>query len=142
MTGRERILAYFDACNTGDAEAIASHFTPDAVVYDTNHAPVRGAATIGAFWTKIRAKWVDTRWHVDSCIEDGDHAAIEWSVTGTHPTRGAFCVRGSEHYRLVDGRIAEIRQYWTFDPTAPGAALHDFPYAERSHFLQPAEESR
>ena len=136
MKAAQRIAAYFDACNRGDAQAIASHFTPEAIVYDTNHKPVRGAETIGAFWTKIRAKWVNTRWHVDSCIAEGDHAAIEWSVTGTHPTRGAFCVRGSEPYRLVDGKIDEIRQYWTFDPEQPGAALHHFPYAERTNFLQ------
>lgn len=136
MDARERIEAYFDACNRGDAAAIASHFSDDAVVYDTNHAPVHGAETIGGFWTKIRAKWVDTRWHVDSCVADGEHAAIEWSVTGTHPVHGAFCVRGSEHYRLLDGKIHEIRQYWTFDPERPGAALYGFPYEEHRNFLQ------
>lgn len=136
MDPQERIEAYFDACNHGDAAAIASHFSPDAVVYDTNHAPVRGAETIGVFWTKIRAKWVDTHWHVDSCVADGEHVAIEWSVTGTHPVHGGFCARGSEHYRLLDGKIDEIRQYWTFDPERPGAALHGFPYAEHRNFLQ------
>jgi ketosteroid isomerase-like protein len=135
VDARRRIEAYFDACNRGDADGIASHFTPDAVVYDSNHAPVRGADTIGVLWTKIRAKWGNTRWHVDSCIAEDNHAAIEWTVTGTHPTRGAFCVRGSEHYTLAGGKIAEIRQYWTFDPEAPGAALHAFPYAERKNFL-------
>lgn len=136
MSVEARIRSYFDACNHGDAAAIASHFTPDAVVYDTNHSPVRGADEIGSFWTKIRAKWGDTRWHVDSCIESGDHAAIEWSVTGTHPERGAFCVRGSEHYRMDGDAIAEIRQYWTFDAQDPGADLQGFPYREREHFLQ------
>ena len=67
MDAQQRIEAYFDACNRGDAESIASHFCADATVYDTNHAPVRGAETIGRFWTKIRTKWTDTRWHVDSC---------------------------------------------------------------------------
>ena len=136
MNAQQRIEAYFDACNRGDAAGIASHFTPDAVVFDTNHAPVRGAQTIGAFWTKIRTKWVNTRWHVDSCVVAGEHAAIEWTVTGTHPTRGAFCVRGSEHYRMADGLIDEIRQYWTFDGDDPGAQLHGFPYGERPNFLQ------
>ncbi len=140
MDARRLIEAYFEACNRGDAAGIARHFTPEAVVYDTNHAPVRGAAAIGAFWTKIRAKWVDTRWHVDSCVAAGDQAAIEWTVTGTHPTRGAFCVRGSEHYTLADGKIAEIRQYWTFDPAAPGAELQAFPYRGRKNFLQVGSE--
>ena len=136
MNPCERIDAYFDACNHGDAAAIAAHFTDDAVVFDTNHAPVRGAATIGAFWTKIRAKWVDTRWSVDRCLAQGEEAAIEWTVTGTHPVTGPFCVRGSEHYRFEGGLIAEIRQYWSFDPEHPGSALHGFPYTERAGFTQ------
>jgi ketosteroid isomerase-like protein len=45
---RDRIEAYFSACSEGDAAAIASHFTDDAVVYDLNHAPVVGAASIGS----------------------------------------------------------------------------------------------
>lgn len=147
MDPKTRIEAYFDACNGGDAEAIASHFCDDAVVYDTNHAPVRGAATIGRFWTKIREKWGDAFWHVDACIASGDSAAIEWTFSGVHSERGRFCARGSEHYRMRDTRIAEIRQYWTFDPDSPAAALHGFPYGERAGFWSPelrqhAEDTR
>lgn len=130
---RDRIEAYFSACSGGDAKAIAEHFTDDAVVYDLNHGPVSGSATIGTFWVKIRSKWRNARWHVHTCIADADAAAIEWSMTGEREGK-LFCVYGSEHYAFRDGRIAEIRQYWSFDPKSPGSGLVGFPYAKDPRF--------
>ncbi len=129
-THRNRIEAYFRACSEGSPDDIASHFTDDAVVFDTNHPPVRGAAAIGAFWAKVRERWDGAVWLVDTCVSDGDTAAIEWTMTGRGP-RGEFAVRGSEHYRFADGRIDEIRQYWTFDRETLDTGLVDFPYASR-----------
>ncbi len=124
---RDLIRSYFAACTAGDAQAVATHFTSDAAIYDTNHAPVRGRDAIGAFWTRIHEQWRGARWTVDAAIVESDAAAIEWSMRGTHEG-AAFVVRGSEHYRFADGLIAEIRQYWTFDPTAPGSELVGYPY--------------
>lgn len=42
-----RIRAYFESCNSGDSAEVAAHFSPDAIIYDTNHKPVRTAAGIG-----------------------------------------------------------------------------------------------
>lgn len=117
MSPRERIVAYFEACTSGTADGIAAHFTQDAVVYDTNVRPVHGNAAIGTMWVKVRERWRGARWTVDSFVGEGDAAAIEWSMVGTDPTSGrTFTFHGSEHYALRDGLIAEIRQYWTFDP--------------------------
>ena len=123
----ERIRDYFEACNSGDGTKIAENFTPDGVVYDTNHAPVVGRDGIGAFFQKIVSKWSGARWTVDRIVEDGDAAAIEWSMSGLHEGR-PFTVRGSEHYRFEDGLIKEIRQYWTFDPSNPGSELQGYDY--------------
>lgn len=125
---RQRIEAYFKACSEGSAEEIASHFTPEAIVFDTNHAPVRGAQSIGEFWTKSRAHWKRARWYVDTCVTEADAAAIEWTMTG-RTDRGTFTFRGSEHYRFEGTKIAEIRQYWTFDRDRLDTALVEFPYA-------------
>ncbi len=141
-----RITGYFDACTSGDAAAVARHFTDDAVVYDTNHAPVRGAATIGRFWSRIASKWQGASWHCERLVTDGDTAAIEWKMSGTmsaprSDTSGAddgvpLAVRGSEHYDFgphVEGGdrlIAEIRQYWTYDLEHPSCELVDYPYGE------------
>lgn len=133
MTNRERIEAYFRACSEGTAADIASHFIADAVIYDTNHRPLQTATGIGEFWDRIRTQWQDATWYVDACVSEGDAAAIEWTMTGTHAS-GPFTVRGSEHYRFEGGLIAEIRQYWTFDRDQPGSQLIEFPYAERDNF--------
>ena len=133
MEPRARIEAYFQACSEGSAAEVASHFTDDAVVYDMNHQPVRGAETIGSFWTKIRSKWDAARWLVHTCVADGNEAAIEWSMVGKSGERD-FCVRGSEHYAFVDTKIAEIRQYWHFDPKVLDSELQGYPYQTDPRF--------
>lgn len=128
MTHRDRIEAYFAACSSGSADDIASHFTQDAVVFDTNHKPARGADAIGKFWSKVQGRWQGACWYVDTCVEQAEVAAIEWTMTG-HSDERSFTVRGSEHYRFEDGKIAEIRQYWTYDGKRLDTALVEFPYA-------------
>jgi len=121
------VRAYFDACTSGRAEDIASCFTEHAVIYDTNHPPVRGRSAIGAFWTGVRDRWAGAAWIVDSGIEEGDLTAVEWTMSG-YSERGPFAFRGSEHYRFEGDLIAEIRQYWTFDAEEPGSELLGYPY--------------
>ena len=131
MTAGERIEAYFVSCGHGSAEDIGAHFTPDAVIWDTNVRPLRGRADIGASWVAVRERWGGAEWFVDSLVEGphGDTAAIEWSMTGIEPVdRRPFVFRGSEHYRLVNGLIDEIRQYWTFDAERLDTGLRGFDY--------------
>jgi hypothetical protein len=126
---RDRIVAYFSACSEGTAVEIAAHFCADAVIWDTNIAPFRGAAEIGRQWVRVRERWQGARWGMDSCVAAGDLAAIEWWMTGTDPGTGQrFTFRGSEHYRFVDSLIAEIRQYWTFDPSRLDTGLREYDY--------------
>lgn len=124
-----RIEAYFLACSTGEAGDIAAHFTGDAVIWDTNLAPCRGAEAIGAMWVKVRRRWGGAVWTVDTAVTDGTTAAIEWTMTGTEPReQRPFVFHGSEHYAFRDSLIAEIRQYWTFDPDRLDTGLVDWPY--------------
>jgi ketosteroid isomerase-like protein len=131
MEPADRIRSYFEACNGGAPGDVAAHFTPDAVIYDTNIPPQRGRDAIAAGWSAIRDKWGGATWSVDSVVAaaNGDAAAIEWSMRGTDPKSGrAFVFRGSEHYRFVDTLIDEIRQYWTFDRERLDTGLVDYPY--------------
>lgn len=120
------VRRYFDGCNRADAGAIADCFCDDAVLYDTNHAPVRGSSEIGAFWAGVCARWTEVRWDVDTMVDDGRAVAIEWTMAGVLEGEPRT-IRGSEHYAFRDGRIAELRQYWT--PTRDVGGLVDFPYA-------------
>ncbi len=125
-----RIEAYFRACTTGTAADIAAHFTADAVIWDTNLAPCRGADAIGAMWVKVRRRWDGAVWTVDTAVTDGTTAAIEWTMTGrdARDEPRPFAFHGSEHYAFRDSLIAEIRQYWTFDPGRLDTGLVDWPY--------------
>lgn len=133
---------YFAACSRGDVAGVAGSFCPDAVVYDTNHRPVRGAEAIAAFFAKVRDRSGGATWHVDTYVGDEHAAAIEWTmlVPGDGET---VAVRGSEHYEFADGRIRQIRQYWTYDPNNPAVGLREYPYDEdpRFHAANPGRMS-
>ena len=133
MTTRaDQIRSYFEACSSGSSEAVAMHFTEDAVIYDTNHSPIVNSKAIGKFWSQMHTKWVGATWIVERVIETSDSAAIEWVMEG-EVLGQRFQIRGSEHYEFEDGLIAEIRQYWTFDPESPGGGLIKYAYGEPGH---------
>lgn len=132
------IRAYFDACNAGDAGAVAAFFTPDGVHYfppGMYGGPFRGGREIGERWAWAVAT-LGSRWTVDEVICDPgtDRAVIEWThVKGTSGT----VLRGDEWYRFdpSSGLIAEIRAYYA-SPQAPDLRrleLQGFPYAERGY---------
>lgn len=130
---------YFAACTSGDADAISASFCEDAVVYDTNHRPVEGAAEIGRFYVKVREQWSGASWHIDTFIGEGSAAAAEWTMLV--PADGeTTAVRGSEHYEFRDGRISQIRQYWRYDPDHLASGLRDYPYAQDDRFTKAAPE--
>ena len=131
VSSAELIKAYIESCGEGTAADIGSHFAEDAVIFDTNVRPIRGAEQIGEMWVSVRERWGGAQWAVDSVIAAGDVAAIEWSMTGIDPdTQRQFTFRGSEHYRFVDSLIDEIRQYWTFDRAQLDTGLVGFDYGE------------
>ena len=109
------VRSYFTACGVASADEIAAHFTEDATIYDSNHAPVAGRDQIGSFWFRTRERWAPARWRVDSAIEGGDTAAIEWSIHGVAEGQ-PFTFRGSEHDRFREGLIDESRQYLDLRP--------------------------
>lgn len=133
MRHRQLVESYFAACTTGDADAIARHFCDDATIYDLNHDPVEGAATIGDFFVRVRERWLGASWEVNTYVGDGEVAAIEWTMWGSS-REGPFAVRGSEHYEFRGDAIAQIRQYWIFDREGPQRGLRGFAYSSQERF--------
>jgi len=123
----ELIRHYFASCSSGTAGEIAACFTDDAVIYDTNLAPVRGAVACGEFWVRVRRRWENARWQLDRGVEQDDDAACEWTMTGASQGREVV-FRGSDHYRFEGKRIAEVRQYWTFDDSRLSTGLLGYAY--------------
>jgi ketosteroid isomerase-like protein len=75
-----------------------------------------GAEAIGHFWANVATRWGGARWEVDTLLEGLDAVANKWTMHGErrgHP----FTARGSDHYTLRGGRIAEVRQYWVLPPS-------------------------
>jgi ketosteroid isomerase-like protein len=140
---RDLVVAYYDACNRGDAEALASMFTDDVVHWflapNLAPAPVRGREHLARYWRKVQAR-VAGRWVVDRVLCDGDEAVIEWTLFWTPPgTTDRIATRGAEWYEFHDGRISEIRAYYRQEPAT--SELEGFPYAERGYSHLGAERS-
>jgi len=129
-----RVRAYFDACNTGDADLIACHFEPDAKHYfprGVSQGTFAGASDIARGWARF-VKQFGSQWSIDHILVDAPRleAVIEW----THTKQGlAGYLRGDEWYRFSErGLIKEIRAYYAC-PSPDGLQsyeLGDYPYAE------------
>ncbi len=136
------IRGYFDACNSGDPDAVAAFFTPDAVHYfppGMYEGPFRGADAIGRRWSEAVAN-LGSVWAVDSFVGDpyAGVAVIEW----THFKTGTGTVlRGDEWYRFDrdSGLIGEIRAYYASpqDAELDRLELGGFDYAARGYALEP-----
>ncbi|MEZ5075962.1 MAG: nuclear transport factor 2 family protein [Solirubrobacterales bacterium] len=133
----DHIRSYYAALNTGDATAVAAHFTDDATHYYTRLEPQRGAEAIGQM-TEWAVANIGAQWRVENAIEAGDQAAIEWSMTWRHAESGESRLeRGTEWFLFRDGKIAEIRAYYHGGPKNHQGNLLGFDHAGRGHQTLP-----
>ena len=133
MSNLDHIRSYYEALNTGDVDLVASHFTDDATHYYTRLGPHESSRAIAenASWA---VEQIDGKWHPEHGIEQGDEACIEWSMTWRDPKSGEQRLnRGTEWFRLVDGKIAEVRAYHHGDRRNPTGDLLGFDHARRGH---------
>jgi ketosteroid isomerase-like protein len=134
----DHIRSYYAALNTGDAEAVASHFTDDATHYYTRLGPHKGAETIGQM-TDLAVKSIEAQWFVENAIEEGDQAAIEWTMTWRDPKSGEKRLdRGTEWFAFRDGLIAEVRAYHHGGKKNPQGDLLGFDHAGRGYTMPEA----
>jgi len=131
------IRAYFEACNSGVIERIASYFEPDAVHYfppGMYEGPFRGALTIARKWHDA-VQTLGSLWSVDQvlCHPPTRRAVIEWSHL---KRRTGVLLRGDEWYVFSPrGLIAEIRAYYASpqDGSLKRLELAGFDYAGRGY---------
>jgi ketosteroid isomerase-like protein len=107
----DHVRSYYDVINTGDVDAIADHFTDDAVHYYTRMAPHRGREIAE------RAAWavenIEAEWSMYNGIDDGEQAVIEWAMKWRHPETGELKLdRGTEWFLFRDGKVCEVRAYY------------------------------
>ena len=133
MTPNERVSAYYEDLSSGDADAVARHFTEDAIHYYTRRAPHLGARAI-AENAAAAVQYLDAQWVLENLVGDGEQVAIEWSMLFNHPTKGTRMLdRGAELFRFRDGLICEVRAYYN----ERGGDLIGFDHAGRGHTVLP-----
>ena len=129
----DHVRSYYEALNTGDADRVAEHFTDDAVHYYTRLGPHEGGRAIAehAAWA---FEHIEGRWYLENGLDDGEQAAIEWTMTWRDPKSGDVRLdRGAELFRFRDGRICEVRAYHHGGPKNPSGDLLGFDHAGRGH---------
>jgi ketosteroid isomerase-like protein len=135
MTGTERVRAYYEDLNSGEADAVSAHFTEDATHYYTRLGPHEGAKTIGDF-AALGVATIDAQWFIENLIEQGDQVAIEWTMTWRDPQSGEKRLdRGAEFFLIRDGQIAEVRAYHHGGRKNPQGDLLGFDHEGRGYTM-------
>jgi ketosteroid isomerase-like protein len=125
----DHVRSYYEALNTGDADAVANHFTDDAVHWYTRREPHVGARAI-AENAALGVQHLNAHWTLEHAVEGDDEVAIEWSMAFDHPRDGRRLLdRGAEFLAFRDGLICEVRAYYN----ERGGDLAGFDHAARGH---------
>ncbi|MEX2108127.1 MAG: nuclear transport factor 2 family protein [Solirubrobacterales bacterium] len=135
MSHVDHIRSYYEALNTGDAEAVSAHFTEDATHYYTRLGPHEGAKTIGDY-AALGVQTIDAQWYIENAIEQDDQVVIEWTMTWRAPESGEKRLdRGTEWFLIRDGKIAEVRAYHHGGKKNPQGDLLGFDHEGRSYTM-------
>jgi ketosteroid isomerase-like protein len=131
----DHVASYYRALNTGDAQLVASHFTPDAVHYYTRLGPHEGSEAIGDN-AKLGVDALHGVWNLEHAVEGDDEVAIEWTLAWTDPKSGERRLdRGAEFLAFRDGLICEVRAYHHGGPKNPQGDLLGFDHEGRGHTM-------
>jgi ketosteroid isomerase-like protein len=135
MSHVDHIRSYYESLNTGDAKAVAAHFTEEAVHYYTRLGPHEGAKTIGDY-AALGVESIDAQWYVENAIEQGDQVVIEWTMTWRALESDEKRLdRGTEWFRMRDGKIAEVRAYHHGGKKNPQGDLLGFDHEGRGYTM-------
>ena len=80
----DHVRSYYESLNTGDADAVAAHFTDDAVHWYTRREPHVGKQAI-AENAALGVEHLTAHWNLEHAVEGDDEVAIEMSRTGYSP---------------------------------------------------------
>jgi hypothetical protein len=100
---REVVVAWVEAFNRADVEALGSMYRERASNHQVAESPVEGRDAIREMFATgfAAAKMVCMPDHI---FEDGEWAILEW--------RDPKGLRGCGFFHVVDGKIAFQRGYW------------------------------
>ena len=135
----QTVHRYFDACNSGDFDALMSTLDGNVVHYFLAETPkpIRGAEHLARFWCKFHSVYKPI-WRIDHTAAAGDEVVAEWSCAYlSQGKEQRVMFRGTDWYLLRAGRIVEVRAYYQFDQSRD-CELIAFPYGERGYLMKGA----
>lgn len=103
MQPRQVVLAFVDAFNRADVDALAGLYAEDAINHQVAESPVEGREAIRLMFASSFALAPMTC-IVENLFEDGEWAIMEW--------RDPLGLRGCGFFHIVDDRIVFQRGYW------------------------------
>ncbi len=133
MSNLDHIRSYYAALNTGDVDLVASHFTDDAIHYYTRLGPHEGPADrrereVGR--RDSRRPMVDRAW---DRVRRRGRDRVDDDLARSRSRASRRLNRGTEWFRLRDGKIAEVRAYHHGDRKNPQGDLLGFDHAGRGY---------
>ncbi|MFC6635433.1 ester cyclase [Microbulbifer taiwanensis] len=120
-SAREVVLAWIDALNNRDAEAIAVLCHEDVVNLQMPIGdPSIGRPAMLEHFPRLFNAFPDCRVRSLQLLEDNEWAILEWELTGTwqgmffghQPNGHSIKVRGCEIFQVANGMIKSQRGYW------------------------------
>ena len=113
MTGPEHIVTMAEAVyRRRDADAAAALFAPDAVIVWNGREVARGdLAVLGFHQRFFAAEVANVELSKTLIAAEGEWVAAEWRSRWDNPDGSRAHQVGAEHWRIVDGLIAEWRAY-------------------------------
>jgi hypothetical protein len=132
----QRVRTYFEGCNEGSYEKMASTFAPSVVHYfpPGMFGPCVGGEAIARLWREM-IRQAGSQWTIDRMISDEDEVVIEW--THFQPKTGGY-IRGAEWYEFDDdGLITVIKAYYASprDRSLEANELAGYPYANLGYAM-------
>lgn len=118
MTVQEWVDAYAQAWRDRDPDAAAALFSEDGLYREHPlQEPHRGAKGVRAYWANVTSAQdrVDVRMGRPVESADGRRAAVEFWVRMLNDGAEATVV-GILFLRFAEGRCAELRETWVFEP--------------------------
>ena len=103
MEPKELVLAWVEAFNRGDADALASFYDENATNHQVADDPVVGRAAIREMFRKGFAA-AEMICRVGNLFQDGEWAILEW--------RDPKGLRGCGFFHVVGNQIVFQRGYW------------------------------
>jgi limonene-1,2-epoxide hydrolase len=97
------LIAWVEAFNRKDVDALAAMYSEDAVNHQVAEAPVEGREAIRAMFAAGFAA-AEMVCIVENLFEDGEWAILEW--------RDPLGLRGCGFFQVVNGYIVFQRGYW------------------------------